>query len=275
MWHGPWISRWCGRDSDLFFVFCKHYHILLEEFVPSDMLLIEKARAPGFVLVHAQILTALDATVHRQASSDAAAAALAMSFEDVISGTDASAAALPLPPSSNVTRLMADNRLIMLIRDFLSDSPPETQCAQHTFAGAFSTTMRAAARRTSQFDHNACFILCDFMEEALAIYWKFQSALDIYVEYVDWAFWFEVCQKMLESQNTMTEIRLFSFIFGAWNMIAANDKRKEALVFGWILADDSFQKYFLHWCPMIRAYYLRLLCWRACRYDGEPSPLDM
>jgi hypothetical protein len=46
-WFGPWVSRWCGRDSDLFFVFVKHYHILAEEFLPSELPLAEKARSPG------------------------------------------------------------------------------------------------------------------------------------------------------------------------------------------------------------------------------------
>lgn len=46
-WFGPWIARWCGRDSDLFYVFTKHYHILAEEFLPSGLSLAGKARAPG------------------------------------------------------------------------------------------------------------------------------------------------------------------------------------------------------------------------------------
>jgi hypothetical protein len=46
-WYGPWVSRWSGRDSDLFFVFVKHYHILAEEFLPPELSLTEKARSPG------------------------------------------------------------------------------------------------------------------------------------------------------------------------------------------------------------------------------------
>lgn len=274
-WHGPWAARWCGRDSDLFFVFCKHYHILCEEFLSPDTPLSEKARAPGFILVHAQILTTLNATIHRQSSIDAAISALPIAFDDVVPGADASAAALPLPPSSNVTRLMTENRLIMLLRDFLSELPPDISNARQTFAEAFASTLSAAARKTSQFDHNACFIMCDFMEEALIIYSRFQKALDIYIEYIDWAFWLNVCQKMLESQNTMTEIRLFSFIFRSWNLIVSDSRRKEVLCFEWLLADDTFRKYYMHWCPMVRAYYMRLLCWRACRFDEEASLSDM
>jgi hypothetical protein len=274
-WHGPWTARWCGRDSDLFFVFCKHYHILCEEFLPQDTPLVDKARAPGFVLVHAQILTILDATIHRPSSNDATANTLSIAFDDVLAGADANAAALPLPPSSNVTRLMAENRLIMLLRDFMAERPLEFSNARLTFAEAFAKTFGAAARKTSQFDHNACFIMCDFMEEALTIYIRFQKSLDIYVEYIDWAFWLNVCRKMLESENTMTEIRLFSFIFKAWNTIVGDERRKEVLSFEWLLSDDTFRKYYLHWCPMVRAYYMRLLCWRACRFDEEASQLDM
>jgi hypothetical protein len=46
-WYGPWVARWRGRDSDLFFIFTKHYHILTEEFLPSALALPLKARAPG------------------------------------------------------------------------------------------------------------------------------------------------------------------------------------------------------------------------------------
>jgi hypothetical protein len=46
-WHGRWVARWCGRDSDLFFVFTKQYHILAEEFLPSNLSFVEKCRAPG------------------------------------------------------------------------------------------------------------------------------------------------------------------------------------------------------------------------------------
>ena len=50
-WFGPWVARWCGRDSDLFYVFVKHYHILAEEFMPSELSLSSKARAPGMWLI--------------------------------------------------------------------------------------------------------------------------------------------------------------------------------------------------------------------------------
>ncbi|KAI9645058.1 hypothetical protein NHQ30_007097 [Ciborinia camelliae] len=267
-WYGPWTARWCGRDSDLFYVFSKHYHILAEEFMLPDIPFTSKARAPGFVLVQAQILTALDATIHRQPVES-----LPITFDDVLAGADASAAALPLP-STNSARLMAENRLIMLLRDFLSERPSAFEPARMTFAEAFGKMMQASARRTSLFDHNACFILCDFMDEALSLFVRFHHAHEFEDDFIDWHFWLEVCRKMLESHNSMSEIRLFAFLFSAWNVITNNESRKEILCVEWLLTEETFDKFFNHWCPMVRAYYMRLLCWRLCREDGEATDLD-
>jgi len=223
----------------------------------------------GFVLVQAQILTALDATIHRQPSADP----LPITFDDVLAGADASAAALPLP-SNNSARLMAENRLIMLLRDFISERPSDYESARMTFAEVFSKMMQAAARKTSLFDHNACFVLYDFIDEALTLFVRFYLAHGLESDYIDWSFWLDVCKKMLESENTMSEIRLFAFLYGSWNVITTDENRKERICFEWLLTEDTFDRFFNHWCPMVRAYYMRLLCWRLCRDDGEATALD-
>jgi len=255
-----------------FSFFCKYYHILVEEFLLSDLPLSQKARAPGFVLVHGQILNLLDSTIHRQASVDSSGLP-PITFDDVLAGADVSTAALPLP-SANDTRLMAENRLIMLLRDFISERPSDYEEARQTFAESFSKMMHAAALKTSLFDHNACFVLCDFMEEALGLFVRFHHSNTATSDYIDWYFWLDVCKKMLLSQNTMSEIRLMSFIFGAWGTITLNEKRKKVLCIEWLASESVFEQLFNHWCPMVRAYYMRLLCWRLCRYDGEASQLD-
>ena len=123
-WWGRWVERWTGRESDLFYVFVKYFHILATDFLPADPTDTERMCAPGFLLVHAQVLTNLDATIHRDANStsqDPAAAGPASSFEEMFGDPDAVAATLPIPPPTNAARLMSENRVIMLIRDFLSE----------------------------------------------------------------------------------------------------------------------------------------------------------
>lgn len=273
-WQGTWRGRWCGRDSDLFYVFCKHYHMLMEDFVPANTPLVEKARAPAFVLVHAQIVTILDGTLHRKPpAGDHLAGSLPL-VDDVMAGADASVAALPLSPSSNIARLMCENRLIMLVRDFLADRASDAEeAAQRSFAESFLISVKVSTKKVSLYDHNACFILCDFIEELLSIYIRYHTSDTLQVDFIDWMFWLDVCKKMLESENTVTEIRLLSFIYTTWNMLTATDSRKETICLDWLLSEVTFEKFFMHWCPMVRAYFMRLLVWRICRCENGVAQL--
>ncbi|KAH9886774.1 hypothetical protein F4778DRAFT_438396 [Xylariomycetidae sp. FL2044] len=270
-WHGPWSARWRGRDTDLFFIFCKHYFILADDFTPAGLPLTEKARSPGFVLVNAQILAVLDSTIHRRAAIEAT---LGPPLADTNHGADASAMALQVAPNNNIMKGMDENRLIVLLRDFLSGASILFKNARHTFAEAFMAIMKASAKCTSQFDHSACFTICDFLEESLTAYDGFVDAQRPDLTYVDWSFWFEVCQKILESNNTLSEIRVLALVFSMWDVIANDRSRKETVCLDWLITEETFNKFFNNWCPMVRAYYMRLLCWRICRDTGSANETD-
>jgi len=295
-WHGPWVSRWRGGDTDLLFIFCKYYYILAEEFMPSELPLVEKARAPAFVLLHAQLLATLDSTIHRHAAMEAI---LGPPLMDQPYGADASITALSLPPN-NLLRGMDENRLIILLKDMLADnSVGVVHSVKLAFAEAFMALLKGATKRTSRYEHASCFMLCDFLEEALLTYDYFQNGLNNSyatspreenapsspipqfsnpsgetVNFIDWPFWFDVGKMILNSNNTMAEIRMLSFIFAIWDAIAADPARKEAVCVDWLLSEEVFTKFFNNWCPMVRAYYMRLLCWRICRDSGRADELD-
>ncbi|KAH6898876.1 hypothetical protein B0T10DRAFT_121961 [Thelonectria olida] len=266
-WTGPWVSRWKGRDTDLFFIFCKYFHILSEQFMPASLPLIEKARSPAFALVHAQLLFVLDTTIHRQTAIDGYAQPLV----DSINGPD-TALTLALPPS-NVMKGMSENRLVMLLKDFLSDDTEEVAGARHTFAESFAALMKASTRKTSQFNHSACFTLCDFLEEVLVLYSEFEDPARTKT-YLDWTFWIDVCRKVMGTYNTMSEVRMMSLVFGIWDAIAKDPQRKWTLCKDWLLTEETFNEFFNHWCPMVRAYYHRLICWRMCRDTGRHEEVD-
>ncbi len=293
-WHGPWLSRWRGGDTDLVFIFCKYFYILAQEFMPEGLPLVEKARAPAFVLMHAQLLSVLDSTIHRQASLDAL---LGPPLSDTLHGADASLTAPQLP--SNLLKGMDENRLVILLKDMLAENSFGVSSEiKHTFAEAFVAVAKAATKRTPRFEHASCFMLCDFLEEALVTLDKFQNAANTSiatspteehapshyfetasisrsVNYIDWPFWFEVGKMIMNSNNTMSEIRIMSFIFSIWDAITVDPVRKEAVCLDWLLSEEVFAKFFNHWCPMVRAYYMRLLCWRVCRDSGSANEVDM
>ncbi|KAK2022967.1 hypothetical protein LX32DRAFT_698283 [Colletotrichum zoysiae] len=270
-WFSPWVTRWRGGDTDLFFIFCKYYHILSEEFMPEGLPLLEKARSPGFVLVQAQILACIESTIHRQAEVDAMMNPLPPA--DSFYGADAAATSMTVP--ANLLKNMAENRLIVLLKDILGESLPVIAPARRTFAEAFLAVTRAATRRVSAFDHSAVFTLCDFLEEALVAYDQLDDLENPNIaKSMNWPFWLDVCRKMLVSDNAMTEVRLLSFIFSTWEAVTADPERKKALCLDWLLSEETFDAYFNHWCPMVRAYYMRLLCWRICRDAGSANEVD-
>ncbi|KAF1959559.1 DUF1765-domain-containing protein [Byssothecium circinans] len=273
-WYGSWVKRWSGAESDLFYVFVKHYHILVTDFLPKEPSSIERICVPGLLMVQAQMLVNLDATINRHAapqqSDETVGGPTSVTFDDVLADPDASASTVPIPPA-NATRQMAENRLIMLIRDFLSDRNSHIASARRVFAESFGTLLKAAARKVSIYENNACYILCDFLEEAFLIIFRYEQ-LDPHSETVlDWPFWLSVCKQMAASQNTATEIKLYAFLYSTWSIIASNEHRKETLCIDFLLEPHFFESRFNHWCPMVRSYFMRLLCWRVARYDGEET----
>lgn len=274
-WHGPWVSRWCGRDSDLFFVFVKNFHILHCHFLSAKTEYSQRIFTPGMPLVQAQLLVVLEDTIYRQSSSQVpenSFSASSVTFDDLMAGPDAAMSALPMGGGANCQRSMAENRLIILLRDLLSDPSRNLEQARRSYADSFMRTLKSAARRISLFDHNSCFILCDFVEEAAPLVNRYSRK--IMEDVFDWPFWTDVCKQMTRSSNSLTEVRLFAFIFSIWKTWTSDPKRHRELCELFLLNDEYFYRYFSHWSPMVRAYFHRLLCWRVARFNEYATPVD-
>ena len=265
-WTGPWISRWKGLDSDLFFLFCKNFHILADEFIPSGLPLVEKARSPAFAIVHAQMLAIIDTTIRRQLTPAHLTSSPLLDFQE---GADATALGMPAP-STSLAKGMSHNKVIILLRNWLSDLE-DISSARDTFSEATASIIKATALRTQQYNSVACFNLCDFLEEALMIFYDYDT---LERSNIDWSFWLQVCKKMLASQHTMSEVRVLSFVYTIWDAIGAESQRKLAWSVDWLLSNEIFSAYFNHWSPMVRAYYHRFLCWRICRDGGTTNEVD-
>lgn len=272
-WYGPWTARWAGRDSDLFFVFVKHFYTLIVEFLPEHVPQKHRLCVPGLVPVQAQILVVLESTLYRQANQQPSPETYASSMFEELENPDAPAATMPLT-SANAARSMAENRLIMVLRDILADTSPELFQLREIYAESFGSVVKAAARKISLYDGNACFVLCDFMEELLAIMFRYHQKVPTQ-QVLDWSFWLKVCQAMMQSHNSLTEVRLLAFVYSTWNIIIGNEERRRMFCLDWLLDEKFFEKHFNHWCPMVRGYYQRLLCWRMARSDGDASEFDV
>ena len=276
-WYGLWVKRWSGAESDLFYVFVKHYHILVADFLPAEPSDAERVCVPGLVMVHAQLLVNLDAAINRHAApqqpEDQGSTAAPVTFDEVLE-PDATASAVAIPPA-NATRQMQENRLIMLIRDFLSERNSHLHTARRVFAHSFARLLQAQARKISVYDSNACYTLCDFLEEAFLIMVRYELHDSEHHSVMDWSFWLSVCKLMTTSHNTATEIKLYAFLYSIWSTLCLDEQRKASLCLNFLLEPKFFESRFNHWCPMVRSYFMRLLCWRVARFDGADTAAEL
>ncbi|KAF8535562.1 hypothetical protein BDD12DRAFT_854993 [Trichophaea hybrida] len=264
-WNGPWTSRWCGRDSDLLFVFFKWYHILMSDFLPPDATHAARLCTPGYVHVLAQMLSLIDTTIHRNlaAVNDTSST----TFEDLLNAT----AALPIP-IRNTGRTMAENKLVILLQDVLFGGH-WPQASREYYTTSFVAMLKAAVQRTQLYDADACFLVCDLIEQVLPILARAEK--QGLGDYIDWKFWLQVAQTMLKSENNMTELRVISFVYTIWDILVEDERRKKIVCVDWLLSVPIWKRFFCHWCPMVRAYYMRLICWRLGRYDGTTAEVDV
>ncbi|QGA12526.1 hypothetical protein EYB26_000170 [Talaromyces marneffei] len=273
-WNGPWVSRWCGRDSDLFYVFVKYFHMLNCDFLPPETDTSHQLFAPGMLSVQGHLLMVLEDTLYRQSSPPAPEnpfAPSSVTFDDFIEGPNTAMSTMHMG-MANCHRSMAENRLIILLRDFLLGPSAELALARRMYIDSFMRVLKTAARKTSLFNHNACLVLCDFVEETAPLIDRY--ARKIKEDIFHWSFWLDVCKQMTLSQNSMTEVRLFSFLFSMWKSWTSNKERYNDLCSRFLLHDDYFYTYFSHWNPMVRAYFLRLICWRVARFSANPTPVE-
>ncbi|KAK6512354.1 hypothetical protein TWF481_001243 [Arthrobotrys musiformis] len=273
-WKGPWISRWTGRETDMFFVFTKHYHLLLAEYLPVGISATARLCAPGFLFIQAHLLSLLETAIHRGpphlSQSDNSQANV--TFEDIVGAqiANGNGNVMPQAPSKTMYRPLMDQRIFSLLKDITIDRN-FNDAMRDVFATAFANLLKSLAKNTKIIEHSACVSLCDLLEEGIPALYQFEQQSETGAKYIDWPFWIDVSRQMMKNENSMTELRLFSFIYVIWDLIAEDSERKKSICVEWILSDDMWNRFFSHWCPMVRAFYMRLLCWRVGRLSGQGS----
>lgn len=290
-WRGYWLERWNGRESDLFYVFTKYYHILVSDFIRDGLTKKERMCIPGLLLIHGQILTNLDFIVRQDAgpnrtrtsSTTRAAAAPAYAsttLKNILRGGSNAIASNAFAPPTNatptavVTPKMIEGRLLKSARDLIDGCTKEHQSARQLFAESFNDLLQATTRGVSILERTACSTLLDFLKEALAMLARFEH-LSGFCTVLNSRFWLEMCTRMIASENTTIEIGLYSFLFTTWDTVFSDTGRRFDLCTGFLLEPGVFETRFNHWCPIVRAYYMRLLCWRIGRHDGDSPPTNV
>jgi hypothetical protein len=308
-WTGPWVERWSGHDSDLFYTFVKNWQLIYFDHVP-DATKIERIATAGGVFVQAQILAHMDATIRRhvppppepppylrpsarglrspfddETTNEQGQTATNITFDDVFAGPDSAVPPILLgangssagaSPSANAERNLANNRLITLLGDILAsrnNTIPKT--VRDSFAQNFADLLRGAAKTTRQFCRAATEPLCDFLEETIVILVRYEQTNNIRKAFLDWSFWFKVWKMMADTYSYFLQVRLLSLIYLVWPAIAVDSARKTEICTTFLLEKAMFHFLFGNFSPVVRAFFMRLICWRVASCNGVISERDM
>jgi Protein of unknown function (DUF1765) len=123
------------------------------------------------------------------------------------------------------------------------------------------------------WEGQACFALCDVLERLLPVMDDSVAKIPDTTTQLDWSFWIGVVKRLvLQSENSVTQVRAFGFLFNIWERCPFGDT--------WLLEQETWETFFCHWSTLVRCYFMNLVCWRVCMsgqsgrgVDAYPLPL--
>lgn len=208
----------------------------------------------------------------------------------------------PVPGRRRVDQL----KMLAAIREILHNEDACTAFFE-PFCIQFEKIVHAVTLRTSLYNVESCITLCDLVEEYLAslILSDCHTKHRILIQkdnVIDWKFWMVPIERMLAGENVNTILRALAFLFNVWGHIpmSSNDEAtspgkdsmksstKQSNMFDlfddqeglrwnctvWLLSPKMWKTYFCHWNPLVRAYYLRLICWRVASVGSDSGLLS-
>lgn len=146
--------------------------------------------------------------------------------------------------------------------------------------GAVDRALIALARETSIHDHQRNGLILSI---SLEFFNYINGMSEEAMQSIDWEFWLS-CVYMMVRNADLVQVLLknFSFLFNIWDVIpnvyAEHEfestncasmwlKNSSISIKGnfvdWIISDDVLTRFFSHWNPAVRSYYMRFVIWRA------------
>ena len=367
---GEWVHRWRAHNSDVFFSFLRHWHVILSEHLHSataELGVATIAATPGYIVIQGHILRMVDSFIHRSSNElpahplpaphhktltrsilckraferhpngplgppmsvhlqqgnrmqdsihamallmdsgdgrpqgiEKAEKKLAKAVSGVLSAVRKTQSSKPIGTTrpgllgresddlsgtlssntegdvsttprtgstSDISSVVSSNKSTSSDRRM---SLPSLHLKQHLvslFSVLFERTLKAAVRKTSVWEGQACFALCDVIERLIPVIDDSLAKTQDALISLDWPFWTDVVKKLvLQSENSVTQVRAFGFLFNIWERCPSGDE--------WLLEQETWEIFFCHWSTLVRCYFMNLVCWRVCMSSRSGVAVD-
>lgn len=279
--NGMWVQRWQCPDSDVFNSFMRHIVIITEGYLSlipnADKALLYNC--PGYNIMLAHLYQIIQSSMNRILSNNMCKFQSSSLQDAMISSQRQQRNLRPeswssvKSPINNGAMVIQRNELYYntLIKVFrtLRDISYSSSMLSGNTISFVDRLFIAIARKISVHDHQRSGLLLGILYEFIC-----------HVDMVDWKFWLQCLYLMLnKTDHIQILLRSFSFLFNIWDKIPETmcikyeeDKDKGWILksgdsyksnfMRWLVSDEMWERFFIHWHPFVRSYYLRLLVWR-------------
>lgn len=269
-----WVRRWCSRDSDVFYSFFRHYIGILGAYVKDKMVVSHGVLllCPGFSVIFGHVHQIFNIAFLGLTKASVGNVPLALGGPMGSRDKNMKASvynANPMKPHEVYYDAILKFFRVMRHISFLDVTlGPELVY----FVNEILINM---AKSTPVYDYNMTGFIFNLVHE--------------YVYYVgdeiDWGFWLScIYTSVNQTDHIQTLLKSFAFLFNIWDMIPdrsfpdtskypaswmkrADESLKMNFIY-WLISEDVWERFFVHWHPIVRSYYLRLVIWRVIGFEG-------
>lgn len=253
-----WMRRFESSTGGFFFEFLSCYHSFLAlQFsfeLPDNVIYF----APGYICLHAYLLELTISVIH---ISDKKPLMLPTGHEQFPCKTlpEVNPSMEEYNPKMPVTAttLSTLQQFVGHIKDAFKKIGDCRQ-EQMRLLAVLEQVLINVAKNTPAFNLQSCFLLCSLVEQCFGVFNDFSHRFDF-------SFWISVAKRLISTSHNMSIVRSITFIYAVWPYL--DIKSKELVTLQWLLEENTFQELFLHWSPLVRAYFQRLVCWRFLKLD--------
>ncbi|KAH3660364.1 hypothetical protein OGAPHI_006950 [Ogataea philodendri] len=247
---GLWCSRWASLDNiDLFCSFMRHYLTLVSFSMQQTRPLTaqEVYALPGFPCLITHVFEIIDFHVFQSTKHP------------------------------NVPSLESQvSKILKLLRDFLMNPRHEYEAALSMgFLQCMDNALKLIFYKTTIFQMERVDLCFDIWMNLIK---SIKVTTPFLLQAIDWKFWINTVLKMLHSQFINCELKALSIFYQIWDYIPTNQaleadwvsNKNESLKYNltvYLTNPENWTKFFGHYLPLVRCYYIKLLVWKVLGLD--------
>lgn len=310
--NGSWVRRWCNCDSNVFNSFFRHYINILHENLANSNVDCESKQtllmsSPGFTVIYAHVFQIFQMSITRIPTSQSSKYQQPQNAYAPSMGFDESKPSKSVQPDSTVNIKQADiyyNSIIKVfktLRDIsysssLKSDDKDVDIVAAALIKFVDDSLASVAKETNVYDYNRNSLVLNIVYEFIN---HIQNNINI-SNVVNWEFWLSCNYMMLNStDHIQILLKSLAFLFNVWDMIPESlsnfrsldspeqgpqlpphyswltnlDDSYKVNYINWLLSNEIFERFLIHWNPIVRSYYLRLLIWRIIGINNYQSSI--